>query len=98
MNPATLGKGPSPNEQKLQQQLEQGQHLMKSLMDTIAEKQKQLDDKDEEIQVKVADASPSVTTPSPAASRKPGTLRPTSPMPGLSRISATSCRMRRRMR
>jgi hypothetical protein len=56
MNPATLGKGPSPNEQKLQQQLEQGQQLMKSLMDTIAEKQKQLDDKDEEIKVKVADA------------------------------------------
>lgn len=56
MNPAILGKGPSPNEQKLQQQIEQGQKLMQSLMETLAKKQKELDDKDEEIQVKVADA------------------------------------------
>jgi hypothetical protein len=56
INPAVLGKGPTPNEQKLQQQLEQGQKLMQSLMETLAEKQKQLEDKDEEIQVKVADA------------------------------------------
>jgi hypothetical protein len=56
MNPAILGKGPSPNEQKLQQQLQHGQQLMQSLMDTLAQKQKELDDKDEEIKVKVADA------------------------------------------
>jgi hypothetical protein len=56
MNPAVLGKGPSPNEQKLQQQLEQGSKLIESLVETIAEQKKKLEDKDEEIQVKVADA------------------------------------------
>jgi hypothetical protein len=51
-----MGKGPTPNEQKLQQQLQHGQQLMQSLMDTLAQKQRELDDKDEEIKVKVADA------------------------------------------
>ena len=56
INPSVLGDGPSPNEQKLQGQLQQAQQLMHSLMETLAEKQKQLDDKDEEIKVKVADS------------------------------------------
>jgi hypothetical protein len=55
MNPAVLGKGPSPNEQKLQQQVEHGQQLMQSLMDTLAKKQKELDDKDEELRIKQED-------------------------------------------
>jgi hypothetical protein len=52
MNPAVLGKGPTPNEQKLQQQLQHGQQLLQSLMDTLAKKQKELDNKDEEIAIK----------------------------------------------
>lgn len=52
INPAVLGEGPSPNEQKLQQQLQHGQQLMQSLMDTLAKKQKELDNKDEEIAIK----------------------------------------------
>lgn len=52
MNPAVLGKGPSPNEQKLQQQLQHGQQLLQSLMDTLAKKQKELDNKDDEIAIK----------------------------------------------
>lgn len=56
MNPAVLGKGPSPNEQKLQQQLEEGGKLIQSLVETIAEKQRLLDNKDEEITIKAVDA------------------------------------------
>lgn len=56
MNPAVLGKGPSPNEQKLQQQLDQGGKLIQSLVETIAEQKQQLADKDDEIKVKLADA------------------------------------------
>lgn len=52
INPSVLGKGPTPNEQKLQQQLQHGQQLLQSLMDTLAKKQKELDNKDEEIAIK----------------------------------------------
>lgn len=52
ISPAVMGKGPTPNEQKLQQQLQHGQQLMQSLMDTLADKQRQLDNKDEEIAIK----------------------------------------------
>jgi hypothetical protein len=52
INPSVMGKGPTPNEQKLQQQLQHGQQLMQSLMDTLADKQRQLDNKDEEIAIK----------------------------------------------
>jgi hypothetical protein len=67
MSPAVLGKGPSPNEQKLQQQLQQGQQLMQSLMDTLAKKQKELDDKDDEIAIK---AEAEVTRRMDAISRR----------------------------
>ena len=56
MNPAVLGKGPSPNEQKLQQQVQHGAQLLQSLVDTLAKKQKELDDKNEEIAIKAEDA------------------------------------------
>lgn len=56
MNPAVLGKGPSPNEQKLQQQLEQGQKLIQSLVESLAEKQRLLDNKDEDLTIKAVDA------------------------------------------
>lgn len=56
MDPAVLGKGPSPNEQKLQQQLEEGQKLIQSLVETLAEKQRLLDNKDEELTIKAVDS------------------------------------------
>ena len=56
MNPAILGKGPSPNEQKLQGEMQNLQRLLQSLTETLAQKQRELDDKEDEIQVKVADA------------------------------------------
>lgn len=52
MNPAVLGKGPSPNEQKLQQQIEAGGKLIQSLVESNAEKQRLLDNKDEELTIK----------------------------------------------
>lgn len=55
MNPGVLGKGPTPNEQKLQQQVQHGQQLLQSLMDTLAKKQKELDDKNEELRIKQED-------------------------------------------
>lgn len=55
INPSVMGKGPTPNEQKLQQQLQHGQQLMQSLMDTLAQKQKALDDKTEELRIKQED-------------------------------------------
>lgn len=56
MNPAILGKGPSPNEQKMQGEMQNLQRLLQSLTETLAQKQRELDDKEDEIQVKVADA------------------------------------------
>lgn len=56
MNPAVLGKGPSPNEQGLQQQLEQAQKLIQSLVESNAEKQRLLDNKDEDLTIKAVDA------------------------------------------
>ena len=55
INPAVLGKGPTPNEQKLQGQVQHGQQLLQSLMDTLAKKQKELDDKNEELRIKQED-------------------------------------------
>jgi hypothetical protein len=52
INPALLGEGPTPNEQQLQQQIEQGGKLVQSLIETLAEKQRLLDNKDEEITIK----------------------------------------------
>jgi hypothetical protein len=56
MNPATLGKGPTPQEQKLQQQIDQASKLIQSLVESNAEKQRLLDNKDEEITIKAVDS------------------------------------------
>lgn len=56
INPSILGKGPSPDVQNLQQQLQQQTKLMESLMETIAEKQRLLDNKDEELTIKAVDS------------------------------------------
>lgn len=56
MNPAVLGKGPSPQEQALQGQLEQANKLIQSLVETVAEKQRQIDNKDEDLTIKAVDA------------------------------------------
>lgn len=57
INPAVMGKGPTPNEQKLQQQVQHGQQLLQSLMDTLAKKQKELDDKHEELRIRQEDTN-----------------------------------------
>jgi hypothetical protein len=67
IDPAVLGKGPSPGEKNLQQQLQHGQQLMQSLMDTLAQKQRELDNKDEEIAIK---AEAEVTRRMDAESRR----------------------------
>lgn len=56
MNPAVLGKGPTPGEQNLQQQLDQASKLIQSLVETIAEKQRLIDNKDEELTIKAVDS------------------------------------------
>lgn len=53
ISPAILGEGPTQNEQQLQQQIEQGGKLVQSLIETLAEKQRLLDNKDEDITIKV---------------------------------------------
>lgn len=67
MNPAILGKGPSPNEQKMQGEMQNMQRLLQSLMDTLAQKQRELDDKNDEITIKAED---SVTRRMDAESRR----------------------------
>lgn len=67
MNPAILGKGPSPNEQKMQGEMQNMQRLLQSLMDTLAQKQRELDDKNDEITIKAEDA---VTKRMDAGSRR----------------------------
>lgn len=56
MSPAVLGKGPSPGEQNLQQQLDQAGKLIQSLVETIAEKQRLIDNKDEDLTIKAVDS------------------------------------------
>jgi hypothetical protein len=56
MNPAVLGEGPSPGEQKMQGEMQNMQRLLQSLMDTLAQKQRELDDKNDEITIKAEDA------------------------------------------
>jgi len=56
INPSILGEGPSPDVQQLQQKLEAQTKLMESLMETIAEKQRLLDNKDEELTIKAVDS------------------------------------------
>jgi hypothetical protein len=53
ISPAILGEGPSVGEQKLQQQIEQSGKLIQSLIESLAEKTKLLDNKDEDITIKV---------------------------------------------
>jgi hypothetical protein len=67
MNPAVLGKGPSPGEQKMQGEMQNMQRLLQSLMDTLAQKQRELDNKDEEIAIK---AEAEVTRRMDAESRR----------------------------
>lgn len=54
--PAILGEGPSPGEQKLSAQMEHANKLIQSLVETIAEKQRMLDNKDEELTIKAVDS------------------------------------------
>ncbi len=52
VSPAILGHGPTPSEQKLQQQIEQSGKLIQSLIESLADKTKQLDNKDEELTIR----------------------------------------------
>lgn len=54
--PNILGEGPSTSEQQLTAQMEQMQKLLQSLVETVAEKQAMLDNKDDELTVKAVDA------------------------------------------
>lgn len=56
INPAILGEGPTQNEQKLNAQIQQMQKLLESLVQSLAEKQGKLEDKDEETTIKAYDA------------------------------------------
>jgi hypothetical protein len=67
INPSVLGEGPSPNEQKMQGEMQNMQRLLQSLMDTLAQKQREIDNKDEEIAIK---AEAEVTRRMDAESRR----------------------------
>ncbi len=54
--PAVLGEGPSPSEQQLTAQMQQMQGVMQSLVQSLSEKQTQLENKDEELTIRAVDS------------------------------------------
>lgn len=56
IDPAVLGEGPTPKEKQLQEQIGQMTKLIESFVQTIAEKQTQLENKDEELTIKAVDS------------------------------------------
>lgn len=56
INPAILGEGPTPNEQQLTAQMQQMQKLLETMVQTIADKQRELENKDEELTIKAVEA------------------------------------------